>query len=967
MKNLFTLLLLVAFWNVSVIAQSNTISGKIIDQSDNTPLPGATAALYKKSDTTVLYKGASTDTEGKFTFTGVAKGAYLLRVSFVGYEPYRKEVTMTQKAVDLGALKLTPASKLLNEVKVEGTQMRTQQKGDTTEYNAGAYKVNPNADAQDLITKMPNITVEGGTVKAQGEEVRKVLIDGREFYGDDATLALRNLPAEVIDRIQVFDRMSSQSAFTGFSDGNDQKTLNIVTKPGMNTGQFGKLYAGYGTNQRYWAGGNVNLFKGKRRISILGLSNNINQQNFNMQDLVGALGSQGGGMGGGMMRGGMGGGRPPGGGMGGGRPGGGSWGGGEANNFLVGQQGGISATSALGINYSDVWSKKLAFSGSLFVNYADNDRQSNLIRNFITKDGATGQTYTETNTTNSNNLNGRFNLNMDYTIDSLNSINIAPRFSWQGNRTNTNQLGQNTLPAVLLNELTNLFESAYSGFNFSNNLLYRRKFNKVGRTVSVNLNTEWNRKTGDTELASESQFFTVPDTLITLAQQAHIYNNSRTIGGSINYTEPIGKKGQLQLSYNPQHTASRNNKETFNYDEQTADFTNPDELLTNKFTNTYQTQRSGITYRYNTEKANFMIGANYQYALLQGQQELPALPPPSDRIERTFNNVLPTAMFQYKFSKSTNMRIFYRTFTNPPSVTQLQNVVDNTNPVLLSVGNPDLKQTFSQMFVTRLGHANPATSHSIFAFIFANYTQNYIANSTFLAPADTTLYGNIALQKGVQLNRPVNLNGFYTLRSFVTYGMPVKTLKSNLNLNLGGSYVRTPGLVNNQTNKSNNYNLNAGFVLGSNISENLDFTLSYTANYNIVQNSLLPQLNNNFFNHQASAKLSWIFWKGFVVSTDVNQTYFSGLNTDITQQFTLWNAGLGYRFLKNRVAEIQLRVNDILNQNNSIARNVTETFIEDTETNALRRFAMLTFTYNLRKFKQPAKPAAPATGAGNGN
>ncbi len=938
---------LAMLWAVQLHAQNNTFSGIIEDSKNGNPLVGATAVLYKFPDTATIYKGASADLDGKFTMTDVAKGRYNLRISYIGYNQYDKEVTIANKSVDIGIIKLIENAKLLNEVQIEGTQMRTQQKGDTTEYNAGAYKVNPDADAQDLIAKMPNITVEGGTVKAQGEDVKKVLIDGKEFFGDDATLALRNLPAEIIDRIQVFDRLSEQSQFTGFSDGNDIKTLNIVTKAGRNTGQFGKIYAGYGTDNRYWAGGNVNLFKGKRRISILGLTNNINQQNFNSQDLLGLSSSQnrGGGGGGGGPRGG-------GGGPGGPRPGGGSWGqGGDANNFLVGPQGGISASTALGLNYANEWAKKVTLTGSYFLNYSDNDKSTTSIRNFISGNGSTGQVYDESNTSESKNFNHRLNMRLEYTIDSFNSITITPRVSLQQNKAESALLGTNTLESALLNETANLFNSDYFGYNISNNLLYRRKFNKKGRTISASINTEWNDKTGNTALLSESEFFTLPDTLISLAQQADVVNKSRTLSGNLTYTEPIGEKGQLQFSYMPSHTESNSDKATFNLDNVSNEYSIPDEQLTNKYTNTYQTHRSGISYRLNNEKSSLMAGINYQYALLQGQQLFPVLPPPTDKVERAFHNILPTAMYRYEFSKSTNIRLFYRTSTNPPSVSQLQNVIDNSNPLLLSTGNPDLKQNFNHTLGTRFGHANPNNSHSIFAFVSGGITNNYIGNATYIAVADTTLFGNINLFKGAQLNRPVNMDGNWNVRSFLTYGLPIKAIKSNLNLNAGGTYSRTPGMVNNLLNYANTFNINSGFVLGSNISEKFDFTLSYSANYNIVNNTLIPEADNNFFYQQAGAKLSWLFWKGFVVNTDINQTLYSGLDSDISQQFTLWNAGLGYKFLKNNAAEVQLRVYDLLNQNNSIGRNVTETYIEDTQTDVLRRYAMLTFTYNLRQFR----------------
>ncbi|PSJ75162.1 TonB-dependent receptor [Sphingobacteriales bacterium UPWRP_1] len=947
--------------STSIYAQKGSVSGTVTDAGNSTTLVGATVLLYGVPDSS-RSKGTITDETGKFTLQNMPKGQYNLRVSFIGYAVYQTAVTVGNKAVNAGVIALTQETELLKEVQIESTQIRAQQKGDTTEYNANAYKVNPDADAQQLIAKMPNINVENGTVKAQGEDVKKVLIDGKEYFGDDATLALRSLPAEVIDKIQVFDRMSDQSRFTGFSDGNDQKTLNIVTKAGKNNGQFGKIYAGYGTNNRYWAGGNVNLFKGKRRISILGLTNNINQQNFDTQDLLGVFGSQGnrrnwGGPG--MGRGGPGGhgGRPGG--------GGGGYGGGDMYNFLVGQQGGITAATALGINYADKWGKKTDVTASYFFNYSDNNNNTTLTRTLLT--GTQNQVYSENNEAQTKNYNHRLSLRMEFTIDSANSIILTPKLSLQNNSKETVLQGQNTLADALLNQANNFTAADNNGYNFTNDLLLRHKFKKNGRTVSVNFGTELNNKTGNTNLQSETVYYTLlPDTAITLAQQANTNNNSRTFSGNVTYTEPTGKNGQLQLSYSPSATYSLSDKKTFNFDALSNEYTLPDILLTNKFENNYTTHRTGISYRYNTERANFMAGVNHQYALLNGQQLFPPLPLQLGKAEKTFTNFLPTAMFQYKFSTSANIRVFYRTSTSPPSVTQLQNVIDNTNPLLLNIGNPDLKQNFFQMLVTRFGFANTTTGRSLFAFVFTSNTINYIGNSVIVAQSDTTILNNVPLLKGAQLNKPVNLNGYWNVRSFLTYGMPVKALKSNLNLNAGFTYSRTPGLVNNQTNNANNYNVNGGLVLGSNISEKIDFTISYTANYNIVNNSILPELNNNFFLQQAGARVSWQFWKGFVINTEANETLYKGLDASLNQQFLLWNAGLAYKFLKNNAAEVQIKVYDLLNQNNSLTRNVTETYVEDTQTQVLRRYAMLTFTYNLRNFKAAQNSGNAGSGQSKG-
>ncbi|MEP6747825.1 MAG: carboxypeptidase regulatory-like domain-containing protein, partial [Bacteroidota bacterium] len=272
-----------------------SISGILQDKTDKTPLSGATLTLSPKRDPSIKLDAVSNG-RGSFTFRGVPADTFLLSISYIGYEPVDQQVVPSDTTTSLGIILVPKKTKALEGVVIIAKTPPAQQKGDTTNYNASAFKVNPDATTEDLIKKMPGITVDkNGTVTAHGDQVQKVTIDGKDFMGDDATAALRNLPSEVVDKIQVFDRLSDQAAFTGFDDGNSVKAINIVTKSGIKNGQFGRIYAGYGTAGRYNAGGNVSTFEGSRRISVVGTFNNINQQNFSSQDLLGVTSGGGGG------------------------------------------------------------------------------------------------------------------------------------------------------------------------------------------------------------------------------------------------------------------------------------------------------------------------------------------------------------------------------------------------------------------------------------------------------------------------------------------------------------------------------------------------------------------------------------------------------------------------------------------------------------------------------------------------
>ncbi|MBL7717876.1 MAG: TonB-dependent receptor [Flavipsychrobacter sp.] len=935
--------------------QVYSISGRVIDAADTTSLTGAAVTIAPAGDTTQK-KGNITDEEGRFTLADVAPGQYILRINFISYKPLERTINVIDADVSTGTLKLESTATNLKGVTVQGRQTRSTQSGDTTNFNSSAYKTNPDANAEDLITKMPGITSDNNGVKVNGETVKEVLVDGKPFFGDDPNAALKNLPAEIIDKIQVFDKMSDQSQFTGFDDGNTSKSINIITKRGRNAGQFGKVYAGYGYGQdpgmdnRYQVGGNVNFFNGDRRISLIGMSNNINQQNFSIDDITGSVGSTSGQNRGGVFRGGR---------SGGGR---GGWQGG-AGDFLVGQQGGISTTNSIGINYSDNWGKKLKVSGSYFFNSSRNSNNSDINRTYFTNNTDSSLLYQENSTISSANNNHRANLRLEYTIDSSNSIILSPRLSIQDFSSTSQVLGANSLTQAtdnggngnLLSRITNRTTSNSLGINFSNNILYRHKFRKDRRTLSLSVNTSVNNRTGDGNTYSLNEYVT--DTTLFDLQNTNT-NNSYTLSGNLSYTEPLGKASQLSLSYNPSYTSSVADKNTDSlgnsgfYDVHAP-------LLSNKFDNTYTTHRGEVSYRIGDRKINFNIGLSGQYAILEGTQYEPY----AYGLNKTFVNLLPNAMFNYRFTESSNLRLFYRSSTNPPSISQLQDVVDISNPLLLRTGNPDLKQNVSHNLSVRLGNTNSKTQNNFFVFANGNYIANYIGSETIIPTQDTT-YNGIAVNRGSQISRPVNLEGYFSGRTFVTYGMPVDFIKSNLNLNAGFTFTHAPSLLNRQTNFSDNYGINGGLVLGSNISENLDFTVSYTASYNTVKNTLQTQSDNSYFNHLASAKVNWIFFDGFVLNTSLNHNLYSGLSgAAFNQQFLQWNAYLGYKFLKNRALEARISAFDILNQNKSIARNITETYVEDTRTQVLTQYFMFTLTYTLRNFKSGTNVEQP----GNGN
>lgn len=932
MRKFFVIGLLLAF--IKTNAQTVTIKGKLLDETKQ-PAIGASVLLLNPGDS-VMVKGTVTDIDGVYILNAEAQRRYILKILSLGYKDQFRSLSVGTDSMNISPISLSQNSTILKEVLVEGKAPLATQNGDTTSFNSSAYKVNKDASAEDLVGKMPGVTVTDGKVQAQGEDVKQVLVDGKPFFGDDAAAVLKNLPAEVIDKVQVFDKKSDQALLTGFEDGNTAKTINIVTKPQFRNGVFGKVYAGYGYDDKYTGGFTTNIFKGNRRISILGQSNNINQQNFSSEDLVGVMsGSSGGG------RGGRGGGR-------GGPPSNG------ADNFQINNQNGINTTSLFGLNYSDKWGKKTEVTGSYFFNWTQNNSVSSLLQQYVLGSN-NGLIYDEKNNSKSNNFNNRINFKLETKLDSLTTITIQPRLSFQNNDGRKSLSGRNTRSDALLSTTDNRTSSDQLGYNISVPLLYRHAFAKKGRTFSINATPTLTKNQGENFLYTINNFYGDTLTGDTIDQRSTILKNGASINGNISYTEPLNKNNFLLVNYTGSYTDNYSSKRTNNWNGTTDQYSMEDSLLTNVFRNNYQSQSAGLGYRFQKQKFNFAVNGAYQRAQLSKYQEVPT----SYTLSKTFESVLPSAQLQYKFSAKKNLRMNYRTSNNAPSIDQLQDVINNSNSLQLSTGNPDLKQDFQQNLNIRYSGVNTDKATSFFALIGGNYSDNYIGNSTLIANRDTVVYNGIFLQKGSQIIRPVNLDGYYSLRSFINYTFPISKLKTNLSVNVSGNYTNIPGLINTDINYAKTATGALGLVLSSNISEKFDFTISSNSSYSNILNTLQTSSNTTYFNQNSRLKITANPYKGLVLQTEYTNTYYSGLTSAYNQSISLWNAAIGYKFLKNKQAEIRLTVYDILNQNNSVSRTNTDSYIQDSQTNVLNRYYLVTFTYNFKKYfskKEEPKP-----------
>lgn len=928
MKILYTLLFTII--STIAIAQTYTASGKVVDAAVEDNIIGANVVLASPTDS--LFRAIATNKYGNFTIENIPQGSYTLKVSYVGFKTLTQEV-FVRGNVDFGFVTLEVDEVALAEIEVVEQTIIAVQKEDTTEYNADAFKTNPDATAEDLLKKMPGVTSANGKISAQGEEVKEVLVDGRPFFGNDPNAALKALPAEVVAKIQVFDQESEQAQLTGVSDGQTTKTINIITKSNMRSGEFGKVYAGYGYEDRYAAGGNINIFSGDKRISLIGQSNNINQQNFSSDDLLGVMGSGGRG-----------------------RRGGGRDRGGE--NFLVNAQNGITTTHAFGVNYSDKWGDNLNVTGSYFFNLSDNDSRQDLTRTFLRNASDFDQLYTESDSSFSRNMNHRANLRMDYKIDEYKTITFAPQISIQQNNGTQSISGQNIAETTVLNSTDYFYGSDLTGINLSGRLSYRQRFEKRGRSFSVSVNSGYNQNSGNSELLSQNNIFTNTALSDTLDQNSDLNNNGWNASVRTMYTEPISEKAVLYLDYDASLQRTNSDKKTYDFAESTQTHSLFNIPLSNEFVSDYTTQRAGVGIRYGDRRTLMGVaGLGFQWSNLNNDLVYPL----EDNISRDFFNLVPFAMMRYNISRSENIRFFYRANTAAPSISQLQNVIDNSDPLRLETGNPALEQQVQHRLNLRYNKTNTEKSRIFYAMLSADFRENYIANNTFIARQDTLLADGILLGRNGQLISPINMSGYFRTNGFITYGIPIKAIKSNLNFNISGSYTKEPGLVDGVENIANTSTAGVGITLSSNISEKVDFTITSMTNLNQNTNTANGFANTQYINQASTASLNLILGEDWVFNTQAVHNYYDGLTDGFNQNFILWNMSIGRKFLKDNRGDFRLTVFDLLNQNTSISRTITAAYIEDVQTVVLNRYIMATFTYNIRHFGE-APQEAPRTG-----
>jgi len=913
-------LLSLAFMLLSSIMMAQTvIKGEVLDNIDSVGLQGANIRLFTAKDSLIDQRASLSG--GKFQLKQVPPGSYRLRVNFLGYRPTTVDIVIKPDTPPQPiAIRLFPEYQALDEVTIVAPPPAVVLKGDTTEFDASAFSTEPYADADALVMQIPGVEIdEEGKVKAQGEDVQRIIVDGKEFFSTDPRIALKTLPADIISKIQIIDEKSEQAQFTGFDDGQRRKIINIVTRPDRRRGYFGRAAGGYGASERYNTGGNLSLFNGSRRISIFAIANNINQSDFSMAAIAG--GEESGGRNNrGRSRGPSGPGR------------------------------GINNTGNASINYNDEW---LDDRIDLNANYAfsSTDNVTNSLTNREYLIGANANQFNRQNQeSGSLNSSHRANIRVRFDVDSNQRIDFRPSLSFQQyNRnsivtSNTSTVDNNPVNASVRNN-----NNENSNFNFSGSLDYRLRLGKPGRTVTLSANGSANSNKGLAHTYSLNEFFERQslNRLDTISNESHMDGYGNGITGRLAYTEPLGKNSRMQANYSLRNTANYSNRETFEFLAETGQLGELNRQLSNEFRNDYTYQSGGLSYQI-SKRDSFRVelGLDFQDARINNNRTFPDIITTGSR----FTSYLPNVSLAYNFSRDKEVNLNYSTATNAPSINQLQDVINNQNPLNIRTGNADLKQEYGHRFNLRFNSVNRESGSNFAANVNAEFSNNRIVNSTFIATTDTLIAPDVLLGAGGQFTRPENINGYYSIRANTTYGTPIKSLKINLNLSTSLYHNHDIGLVNREKTFSNSYGINQRIGVNSRFGQHLVVGLSYVGTYSVVRNNSNTDLSYNYYNQIIRNDVAYTFWKGVRVASSFYYNFNQGLAEEYNRHFSLWNASIGKKLFKREEAEITLSAFDILKKNTNIDRSVSERYIQDTQDNALQRYFLLSFTYNLRHF-----------------
>jgi hypothetical protein len=919
MSKITVTIAILLIFSFSAFSQKNKLSGILTAGSEKNPIYNSVVALLTPVDS-VLYQFTRSDKAGKFSLNNVKPGNYIVMTSHSQYADYLDEITVTTTDKDLGAIALMSKMELLKEVIIKTGSIKI--KGDTTSYRASDFKVDANANVEELLKKLPGIQVDkNGTIKAMGETVERVLVDGEEFFGDDPGMAVKNLRADAIKEVQVFDKKSDQAEFTGIDDGDSKKTINLRLKEDKKKGYFGKID---GANQpatdadsRYNSNIMVSSFKGKRKLSAFLLNGNTGQDGLSWQDSD----KFGGGDGNVSMS----------------MDDDGNvnyeWTGGDNDDepYVDTQNGFIKNTNA-GLQYSNKWNDKHSL--NLSPKYNKQSYQNNSSRNTQTQVGDTQLNENRATASHVNRDNFKLNAVYDVKIDSVNTLKFTAKTNFYNTESDEFTTGNTTgSDGLLRNKQERLFTTKSDKQSLSASALFKHKFVKPRRTLSINsswstLNTNANNFLKSANESYEGGVFAFGNEV----DQNKIGDKSnQNLALNVAYTEPIGKKLALQLSYQITHNTGNSNFVTYDFSDLTGKYDVVVDSLSNQFKQRITTNKPVLKLSYNAKKINYSFGSGFGFTSFDLQDQTL-----NKEYKRSFTNFFPSANFSYKYKSNSNLRVNYQGATRQPTIDQLQPLRNNQDFFNQVLGNPDLKQSFTNSINVSNNSYSILTETNFYQSLSFRTTSNLISFNRDIDP-----------ESAKTISTPINTNGNFSANLYMGYGFKVKKMNMYVNLSPSVNYNKSVNSINRQINNSNILSSNFSVYLNKSKEKKYDINLSNTfsnSRNSTSQNNEVKSFNTN----NLGLDVAVYFREKWKLSTDYNlysRQKTVDFQTNLTNQ--LWNARF-QRTFKNDEFTAYVMVRDIFNQNIGISRFVYENTIGEERNDRLRRYAMVGFTWNFK-------------------
>ena len=911
----FAILFFISF---SAFSQKTNLSGVLTDDNQKTPVYNSVVALLTPKDS-ILYTFTRSDIEGKFNLKNVKAGNYILMTAHRQYADYVDAITVKENEKNIGTIALKSKIELLREVIIKTGSIRI--KGDTTSYRAGDFKVDANANVEELLKKLPGIQVDkNGAIKAMGETVEKVLVDGEEFFGDDPGMAVKNLRADAVKEVQVFDKKSDQAEFTGIDDGDSKKTINLKLKEDKKKGYFGKIDAANqpfsDADSRYNTNMMFSSFKGKRKLSAFLLNGNTGQDGLGWQDSEKFGGRDDISMNmdddGNVSY---------------------EWSGGNNDEepYVDTQNGFIKNTNA-GLQYSNKWNDKQTL--NLSPKYNNQIYTNNKSRTTQTQVGETQLNNNTSTVSNVNRSNFKLNATYDVKLDSINSLKFTAKTNFYNTESDEFTNGSTTgNDGLLKNKQEKTFTTNSDKTSLLASILYKHKFAKARRTFSVNgswntLNTNSDNFLKSTNESYDGGVFSSRDDV---DQNKIGEKTNQNIAVNVTYTEPIGKKFAMQFAYQVTQNTGESNYLTYDFSDVTGKYDLVVDALSNQFKQTITTNKPNIKWSYNAKKINYSFGSGFGFTSFD-LQDLTL----NKEYKRNYTNFFPAANFSYKYKSNSNVRINYQGATRQPTLDQLQPLRNNQDFFNQTLGNPDLKQSFTNSISISSSSYSILTESHFYQSISFRTTSNLISYNRDIDP-----------ESAKTINTPINTNGNFSGNLYIGYGFKLKKIGLSVNLNPSLSYNKSVLSINNKINDSKT--LNSGFSIYLNKSKDKKYDFNLSNNFSNNRNSTtINDEIKSFYTNNLGLDIGVYLSEKWKLSTDYNlytRQKTVDFQTNLTNQ--LWNARL-QRTFKNDEFTAYILVRDILNQNIGIQRNVYDNTISEEQNDRLKRYVMIGFSWNFK-------------------